>query len=247
MTKGLAAIGRRWRAKSIAMLRSTPLHPQWLIGGRDASSAMLRRYASGTVLDVGCANQWVVPHLATSCHYIGLDSLAMGVELYRARPDLIADADRLPIADSAVQTVLLFEVLEHLRRPADALAECARVLAPGGTMLLSMPFLYPVHDAPSDFQRLTRYGLERDLVQAGFCVEAIDAELSAFETAALLGSLAAGGTVFMCWRERSPWLIASPLLAMWVVFSNLMGWVAGNLLPNWQPMTIGHLLVARKP
>ena len=47
----------------------------------------------------------------------------------------------------------------------------ARVLRPGGHLLLAMPFLYFVHQAPHDYQRLTRYGLERLFGDQPFDIE----------------------------------------------------------------------------
>ncbi len=51
------------------------------------------------------------------------------------------DLTRLSLADASVDAVLTFDVLEHVPRFEQALAECARVLAPGGALMLSVPFL----------------------------------------------------------------------------------------------------------
>jgi SAM-dependent methyltransferase len=40
------------------------------------------------------------------------------------------------------------------------MAELARVLAPGGHLILSVPHLSAIHEAPNDFFRYTRFGLE---------------------------------------------------------------------------------------
>lgn len=70
------------------------------------------------------------------------------------------DAHEITFADESFDSVLAIEVFEHLRRPAVAAAEIRRVLRPGGTCLLSIPFLFRVHGDPFDFQRLTGSGLE---------------------------------------------------------------------------------------
>lgn len=61
-------------------------------------------------------------------------------------PDLRLDLTRLGIADGALETVVCVSVLEHVDDLTAALAELRRVVAPGGTVLLTVPFLYPVHD-----------------------------------------------------------------------------------------------------
>lgn len=48
-------------------------------------------------------------------------------------------AERLPFADGAFTRVLLVDALHHFRRQREALAECARVLAPGGRLVVSEP------------------------------------------------------------------------------------------------------------
>jgi SAM-dependent methyltransferase len=60
--------------------------------------------------------------------------------------DARLDLTRLGLADGSVQTVVCVSVLEHVDDLRAALAELGRVLAPGGTLLLTVPFLYPVHD-----------------------------------------------------------------------------------------------------
>lgn len=51
------------------------------------------------------------------------------------------DLTALTFADAAFDVVLSFEVLEHVPNYRAALAECARVLRPGGVLLLTAPFI----------------------------------------------------------------------------------------------------------
>ena len=64
------------------------------------------------------------------------------------------------------------------------------MLAPGGRLLLTVPFLYPIHDDPYDFQRYTRNGLKVVLERAGMRVEQLQSHGHAVETAALAANLA---------------------------------------------------------
>lgn len=56
------------------------------------------------------------------------------------------DLTRLGVADGSVDTVVCVSVLEHLDDLPAAVAELRRVVAPGGVLVLTVPFLYPVHD-----------------------------------------------------------------------------------------------------
>jgi SAM-dependent methyltransferase len=101
------------------------------------------------------------------------------------KPDVVADAHALPFPDASFELVLCTEVLEHLVNPPQAIAEMYRVLTPGGTLILTTRFVYPLHDAPHDYFRFTRFGLEKLLEH--WSDVSITPELS---TMATLGCLA---------------------------------------------------------
>ena len=84
---------------------------------------------------------------------------------------------------------------EHLPNPEAAVAEIERVLVMGGVLVVQVPFVYPLHDAPFDFQRWTRYGLTRLLAVNGFELLSEDSFGHPIETAALLGNIALARTV----------------------------------------------------
>ncbi len=94
-----------------------------------------------------------------------------------------ATALRLPFAAGGFDLVVCCEVLEHIREEAAALAESRRVLAPGGTLAVSVPRSWPERlcwrlsreyaAAPGGHIRIyARRALERRLVSAGFVVYA---------------------------------------------------------------------------
>src|SRR5207302_577338 len=55
--------------------------------------------------------------------------------------DLACSSYRLPFGDGAAGAIILFDVFHHLRRPVAALAECARVLASRGRLVLFEPYI----------------------------------------------------------------------------------------------------------
>jgi SAM-dependent methyltransferase len=167
--------------------------------------------------------------------------------MYRARPDLFADAAYLPVADSSADTVVILEVLEHLRFPGDALREIARVLRPGGRLLLTMPFLYPVHDAPHDYQRYTVHGLIREMENAGLDVENVQPSLASSETAGLIANLALSGMGLAAIQRRSPAVLLLPLIALAIPAINISSCLLGRLLPSWPAIAAGYILTASKP
>jgi SAM-dependent methyltransferase len=82
--------------------------------------------------------------------------------------DIVAPLDELPVEDGAFDAVLATEVLEHVEDPLAVLGELHRVLAEGGRLLLTVPFVWELHEEPHDFFRYTPYGLRALLDRAGF-------------------------------------------------------------------------------
>jgi SAM-dependent methyltransferase len=72
-----------------------------------------------------------------------------------------------------LDAVVCREVLEHIPEPAAVLAEFRRTLRQCGTLYLTTPLLWEVHEHPYDFYRYTPYALRRLLTAAGFAVGSI--------------------------------------------------------------------------
>lgn len=64
------------------------------------------------------------------------------------------------VADARYDGIFCSGVLEHVDDFHAALAEITRILAPGGTLLLGLPFRQAIHDAPLDFWRFTRFAVD---------------------------------------------------------------------------------------
>ena len=63
--------------------------------------------------------------------------------------------------DNSFDAIVSDQVLEHVNgNPFDAVRETFRILKPGGIALHTTCMLNPIHMAPNDFFRFTRYGLQ---------------------------------------------------------------------------------------
>lgn len=82
--------------------------------------------------------------------------------------DIVAPLDALPVDDSSFAGIVSTQVLEHVADPRAVLAELFRVLAPGGGLWLTVPFVGELHEEPFDFYRYTPYALRELLGGAGF-------------------------------------------------------------------------------
>jgi SAM-dependent methyltransferase len=138
------------------------------------------------MLDVGCSErphaELFAPHVS---RYVGLDYppalLDKQPELWeildRAQGvvDVFGDGRALPFADCSFETVLSSEVLEHVMAPAEVVREMARVLKPEGKLLVTVPFVVPLHEMPSDYYRFTPFSLRKLVEESGLEVEQIEA------------------------------------------------------------------------
>ena len=155
--------------------------------------------STARTLDIGAQNG---PYARYFPNRIGLD-LRPGNGV-----SIIGDAQQLGIRDECVDAILCTEVLEHLPEPQRALDEMFRVLVPGGQLLLTTRFIFPIHDAPNDYFRFTKYGL-RHLLRRFEIVE-LEEETTAVGTLAVLLQRLGMQAHTLDWSPlRAIWLIAA--------------------------------------
>jgi len=145
----------------------------WYANGRlmQHVEELARGVRGELVIDVGAGEQPYRPYLAGFKRYVAFDSIDAPDR--GAHPDVIGDALMLPFADGCADGILCTEVIEHVIDPARMLAEFQRVLAPGGSVLLTSPFTWQLHDEPRDYWRFTEFGLRVLFERAGFRVLAL--------------------------------------------------------------------------
>lgn len=192
----------------------------------------------GTLLDVGCGDQ---PHRAVleaaSVKYLGLDLVPTRYE----RPDLVYDGRSIPVGTARVDAALATEVLEHVPDPMPLLEEIWRVLRPGGSLHLTVPFLWPLHDVPDDMYRYTPFALDRLLENAGF----VDVEIEAMG-----GWDASLAQMLALWARRRPMRRWSRTVVTWFVRPIVHGLLHSDTPPTQfreSVMVTGLAVSARRP
>ena len=126
------------------------------------------------MLDFGCGSK---PYeiLFSGCdEYLGVDLQISGHDHSGSKVDFFWDGITLPFEDDYFDACVSFEVFEHVFDGQKVLGELRRVLRPGGTLLITTPFVYGEHEVPFDFARYTSYGLRHLLSQAGFQVKLVE-------------------------------------------------------------------------
>jgi FkbM family methyltransferase len=130
------------------------------------------------VLDVG-AGTAPYKHLFAHCTYETHDFAQYdgykGPEGTYTEIDYVSDITAIPVPDNSYDVILCTEVLEHVPRPVEALAEMARIVKPGGRLFLSAPLGSGLHQEPYHFYGgYTDHWYRKFLDEFGCDVEAIE-------------------------------------------------------------------------
>src|SRR3954465_12717657 len=94
------------------------------------------------LVDLACGGGLMAPHAARlGYRHVGVDLGLRGLEIARAHGVLPVRGSVLgvPLADGCADVVVAGEVLEHVDDDVAVLAECARLLRPGGPLVPAPP------------------------------------------------------------------------------------------------------------
>ncbi len=177
-TRGLAPSEKTYHR----LVRLKRRLPEWLRYRLDPYNTSADRFVAqvaaevppgAQVLDAG-AGECRHSHLFGHARYASTDNaLGDAARWDYSHLSFVSDLEHLPLPDEAADVVLNVNVLEHVADPVIVLSECRRVLRPGGRIFLVAPQSWLMHQAPQDYYRFTRYGLEHVLRKAGFEVVSI--------------------------------------------------------------------------
>ncbi len=99
------------------------------------------------IINIGSGNNVIHPEV------INLDLFPL------SKVNLIADVRRLPFKNESVDMIICESLLEHVPEPDLVVSEIKRVLKGDGYIYVIVPFIYPYHSSPDDYQRWTSHGL----------------------------------------------------------------------------------------
>lgn len=172
-----AAVSTEERWRSPALRQRSAYVPQrrverWMVPllGQ-AIERQLRHCAAlapGRCLDVGCGSQ---PFRA-ELERLGFGYTGFDVHQNAEGTVEVLGAIDAPLSEALLQRapfrmILCTEVLEHVARWPEAFDNFARLLAPGGRLLVTVPHLWLPHEEPSDFYRPTSWALDFHARRAG--------------------------------------------------------------------------------
>lgn len=153
----------------------TIFHPQYFMNkyNREAINLAKKYSKNKDIIDFGCGRMTYKNYLLeTSNSYFGIDHPTESRRYLSAdKPDLLTKFDKTNLSSNHFDSATMFEVLEYLDHPGspeEVLSEIHRVLKKKGKIVITSPFMYPVHDSDIDKNRFTDVKIKALLRNSGF-------------------------------------------------------------------------------
>ncbi len=132
-------------------------------------------YAAGSLIDLGCGK---VPLYDTYRNHVSAVTCVdwKAPDNGQDHLDQVCDlSSPLPYDKGQFQTIILSDVLEHIPEPHLLWAELARLLSPGGHLIMNTPFMHCLHEQPYDYYRFSSHALRRFAEINGFEIVFVEA------------------------------------------------------------------------
>jgi len=178
---GKAPAGEVFDAANAELLMSADRDHWWFRSKAALMATALRRtradgQGAGWLVDAGAGSGGVTAMLGWDPDRVvvveGNAALVGQAQRQHGLSGVQAGVDRLPLADRSAEVVCLLDVIEHVADPLPALREAARVLAPGGRLVVNVPAHQWLWSRADEFlghvRRYTRPSLSHELEAAGF-------------------------------------------------------------------------------
>ena len=200
----------------------------------------LARHVEGRVLDVGCG-QKPYEMLFSPVEYIGME-IDSPENRQNKKADLFYDGQTFPFPQSVFDSVVCNQVFEHVFNAQEFLSEVNRVLKTGGTLLLTVPFVWDEHEQPWDFARYTSFGLHHLLELHGFKI--ISQRKSVVGVRALFQLL--NGYIYKITRKSFCFFQLKHIGFLLFPIVNILGELAAFALPNSEDLYLDNIVLAQK-
>ena len=193
---------------------------------------------TGRTLDVGCGTK-PYERFFRSTEYIGLE-IETTINRERKKADVFYDGGAFPFGNGEFDSLVTNQVFEHVFNPPEFLAEVNRVLKPGGTLLLTVPFVWDEHEQPHDYARYSSFGIRHVLERHGFEIVSLIKSVNDVRVfAQLLNGYLYKKTV---WNTLLRQVTTLTVMAA----STIIGIVFARILPKNNDLYLDNIVLARK-
>jgi SAM-dependent methyltransferase len=199
-----------------------------------------KKYLDGKMLDFGCGTK-PYKDIIDVREYIGLEIEGIDEAHKNEQIDVYYDGITLPFQDDHFDSVFSSEVFEHVFNLEQILKELNRVLKPGGTLLITLPFVWYEHSVPFDFARYTSFGIIHLLKKNGFAIIVSEKTTNYVETAFQMWTAYIYQYVF-----PSNKVIKVILTPFFIAPLTILGIFLSKILPRNKDFYHNNIIVARK-
>lgn len=200
-------------------------------------------HLNGHMMDFGCGSK---PYrsLFNVAKYTGVDFQGEGHSHENEEIDVFYDGKTLPFGDNHFDSVFSSEVFEHVFNLEEMMKEIHRVMKPGGTILVTCPFIIAEHEQPNDYGRYTSFGLQHLFTKNDFevvyykkigtSVEAVSQTFISYADSSVLSKL----------NKVKP--LKAILRPISILFLNIHAITLNFILPKRQGAFLNHIIICRK-
>jgi len=190
-------------------------------------------YVNGKCMDFGCGTK-PYESLFKVKEYIGVE-----IETDRKKDDIVYyDGKTIPFSDEYFDSIVAFQVFEHIPNLDEIVKELNRVLKVGGYMFITVPFVYPEHLKPFDYRRFTSYGIKKYMEENEFEVVCYEKSGNFIETVCQMENVYINEEMFgTCGKFISKMLC---------FFTNLKGVCYTKIKKNSKELYLDNVILVKK-
>lgn len=162
---------------------------------KDLRSLLTQYKFKGNLMDIGCGSKPYKKFFLHVKKYQGIDfkNYSINRDFEEDTPDYYFSTTYkhsllIPFRKNQFDNSVSFQVLEHHPSPQRMIHEMVRITKPGGYILISVPFIWPLHEIPYDYHRFTEYYFHNIFSDLHCTILQIKKEGSLFSTLILLVS-----------------------------------------------------------
>ncbi|MES2284825.1 MAG: class I SAM-dependent methyltransferase [Bacteroidota bacterium] len=211
--------------------------------GRSAMYINVKKYSkfvSGKTLDVGSGSKPYIGLFNKVTTYIGMDIEQSGHKHQREYIDVFYDGETFPFEENTFDSLVFFEVLEHVFNPDTFFKQISKVVKPGGNCLVTIPFIWGEHEQPYDFARYSSFGLKHMFDKHGFEIVEHKKYLTDFRLIFLL----INSYLYTTFKKYLPGYLAWGLIIPFSFVNNLLGLIS-YVLPKNNDLYFGNIYVLK--
>ncbi len=198
----------------------------------------LGKHIYGKTLDIGCGSK-PYEKCFHSKEYIGLE-IDTTINKAIKKVDVFYDGKKIPFENQSFDSVVCFQVLEHVFEPDEFLSEVNRILKPNGKFLITVPFVWDEHEQPFDYARYSSFGLKHLLNKHGFKI--LHQEKTVQNFGVIIQLIA---EFFYKWSYKNKW--AKYFCMLFIIFPIfLIGSLLSLILPKNPDLFLDNVILAQK-